>query len=332
MIGVVVLVVLILYMDLQQLGPILWGAHIGLLVVSFSMKVVAMWLKSARWAFTLRVATGRPVRRAFSASMMGFAGNIILPARLGELIRASMMDKYNQTSLPLALTTIGITQLLDLLALAGYFLILSMWVTSLFMKYRIIVSLLGIGLVCALGGLIVLQLKAQSLRALVLPMSKKLPNTFNRLMTQYVALFLQGIGILSQRVAMGWALLLTIAVWGLETWATYLMLQGFHIRPTVLMAAVLMVVLNLSFVFPITPGNLGVAQAITVFLLSTFGVTQEAALAYSIGSESLAYLIIIGLGMVCFYQEKLQFNLFRHTTPEESSKKQMPDPTVKLPL
>jgi len=43
-------------------------------------------------------------------------------------------------------------------------------------------------------------------------------------------------------------------------------------------------------------------------LLGTFGVTRESALAYSIGSESLACLIILGLGVVCFYREKIQLN------------------------
>ena len=308
LIGIGVLAVLLSRLELQQLGMVLWDAHIGLLAIGLGLRVIGMWIKAVRWAFTIRVATGHPVQRAFSASLIGFAGNVILPARMGELIRASIMDKYNQTSLPLALTTISITQLLDLLVLLGCFLVISMWVTSLFLEHRRIISLLAIVLVGALGGLIVLQRKAQSLRALVLPMCKRLPDTLNRLLTRYIHLCLQGLSILNKGAAMSWALLLTFAVWGLETWATYLMLQGFHIRPTVLMAMVLMVGLNLSYIFPITPGNLGVAQAMSIILLGTFGVTRESALAYSIGSESLACLIILGLGVVCFYREKIQLN------------------------
>jgi glycosyltransferase 2 family protein len=82
------------------------------------------------------------------------------------------------------------------------------------------------------------------------------------------------------------------------------------------MAAILVVVLNLSFVIPITPGNIGVTQAISVFLLGTFGVTPAYALAYSIGGQGVIQLLIISLGMICLYREGMRLNAFRQRSGE----------------
>lgn len=51
--------------------------------------------------------------RALSASLIGFAGNVLLPARLDELLRVGVIDKYNQIGRSVALTTIVLTQLFD---------------------------------------------------------------------------------------------------------------------------------------------------------------------------------------------------------------------------
>jgi uncharacterized membrane protein YbhN (UPF0104 family) len=82
------------------------------------------------------------------------------------------------------------------------------------------------------------------------------------------------------------------------------------------MAAILVVVLNLSVVVPITPGNIGITQAVGVFLLETFGVTPASALAYSIGGQGAIQLLIVSLGMMCLYREGMSLNLFRQKPRE----------------
>jgi uncharacterized membrane protein YbhN (UPF0104 family) len=105
--------------------------------------------------------------------------------------------------------------------------------------------------------------------------------------------------------------------------AVYVTLKAFHITPTPMMAAILVVVLNLSFAFPITPGNIGIAQALGVLLLGAFDITQESALAYSIGVQSTAYLIIVSLGIAFFYYEKMNLNLIGRMTRQGTAENQV---------
>jgi uncharacterized protein (TIRG00374 family) len=318
LIGIGILAILLSRIDLQQLSSALWGVHVSLFVVSLSVRVLVMWIKAVRWAITLRGATGRPVYRTFRASMIGFAGNVLLPARLGELARISVLEKHNRIGRSLALATLGVTQLVDLLVLIGYFLVISLCTTHLFSAYRWTLSVLGVIIVCTLSGLAILPHQSQALRVLLSPIRRKVPLPLERLLMRYTEPFVRGLGVLSQRTVAVRVLALTIMVWVLETASAYGMLQAFHIQASVLMAAMVVVGLNLSFVIPITPGNVGVVQALSVFLLGTFGVAQESALAYSIGAEGTACLVVVGLGAVSFYGEKMTLNLFGQATCENT--------------
>jgi glycosyltransferase 2 family protein len=302
--------------ELQQLGRALLAVQVDLLAIGLIAQLIVIWIKSIRWAMAIHGVTGRPVYRALSACIIGFAGNVLLPARLGELLRVRVIDKHNQIGWSVALTTVGLTQLFDMLVLLGYFLLVSIWATSLLTPYRWEIGLLALIIVLMLGGLVALQHRAPLLHAVFLLMHRKLPDAFKRYLTLYVELFVQRLSMLGKSRLLAGLLLLTITVWGLETAATYWVLQAFHIEATPLMAATLVTVLNLSAVIPITPGNLGITQAISVLLLDTLGVTSTSALAYSIGAQGAIQLLIVSLGMICLYREGMSFNVFHKTTRE----------------
>lgn len=313
---VCLLVLLLHRVDLQQLGRALLEVHPGFLAMGLVAQLIVIWIKSFRWAITIHGATGRPVCRALSASLIGSAGNILLPARLGELLRVGVIDKHNQIGRSMALTTVGLTQLFDLLSLVGYFLLVSIWATRLLTAYLWEVSLLGILIILTLGSLVALQQKAKLLHTVLRPIHRKFPDALRRYIAGYAEQFVKGLSVLGKGRLLGGLLLLTITVWGLETASTYWMLQAFHIKATLVMAAILVVVLNLSMVVPITPGNIGITQAVGVFLLETFGVTPAFALAYSIGAQGAIQLLIVSLGMMCLYREGMSLNLFRQRPRE----------------
>jgi glycosyltransferase 2 family protein len=307
---------LLQHVDLRQLGKALLDVQPGLLTLGLVGQLIVMWIKSIRWALAIRAATGRRVYRALTASIIGFTGNVLLPARLGELLRAGIIEKHNQVGWSVALTTLALTQLLDLLSLAGYFLLVTIWATSPLATQRWEIGLLGILILSTLWILGAAQHKPTLLHAVLRPIHRVLPDAVQRCLTRYTELFVQGLSVLGKRRLLGGLLLLTVTVWVLETASTYLILRAFHINATLTMAAILVVVLSLSFAIPITPGNIGVTQAISVFILGTFGVTAPYALAYSIGAQSASQLLIVILGMLCLYREGMSLNLFRQRSAE----------------
>jgi glycosyltransferase 2 family protein len=167
-----------------------------------------------------------------------------------------------------------------------------------------------------LGSLVTLQQEAKLLHTVLLPIHRRFPDALRRVIAEYGEQFVQGLSVLGKGRLLSELLLLTITVWGLETASTFWLLQAFRIKATLVMAAMLVVVLNLSLVVPITPGNIGITQAVGVFLLETFGVTPASALAYSIGAQGAIQLLIVSLGMICLYREGMSLNLFRQRPRE----------------
>lgn len=310
-VGGCILVILLRWVDLHQLKESLCSVHVGFLIIGLGLKVIVMWIKSVRLAVAIRSVTSRPVRRAFSASMIGFAGNMLLPYRLGELGRVYVINKHNQIGRSMALYTLGITQLFDLLFLVGYFLVISVWVSNMLPTKYMIMCMFGVSILLTFVCLLIIQRKTQLLLKLLNPIRGMLPSSLEQRISSYVNLFFESLGIFSKRHIVNWVLMLTIVIWGIETISMYIMLSAFHIEATFLMAASLVIVRNMSFAFQITPGNVGIVQAVDVLLLSAFAVTKESALAYSIGAHSTTYLVVVSLGVIYFYRENIKLNLFR---------------------
>ena len=147
-----------------------------------------------------------------------------------------------------------------------------------------------------------------------------IPEALALRIAKHAELFSRGFVIMRHGGAIRRFLILTVAIWGLEAVAVYLMLLAFQIEAHLLMAVTLLVVVNLSFVFPISPGNVGVVQALSILVLATYGITQEAALAYSIGVQTISYLVIVCLGVVYFYRENMNLGLIRKLAREDGAR------------
>ena len=309
LLGLIILAILVSNAGPEKLNDVLLQANWGWLGVGMVLKVPVMWFKSARWAVAIRRATGRPVTGAFSASMIGFAGNLILPARLGEWVRVSVVDKRNHTGRTLALAALIATQLFDLLLLAGCFLVFSASATDRLAGLHLPVIGLALIVLFVLALPVLLRRKSATLSSWYDLICGKMPAHLNRLFARKLHFCLQGFSSLGSGRALMWIMLLTLLAWGVESLSVFAVLEAFRIDATARMAIMLVVFSNLSFLVPVTPGNIGIVQAINVLLLGTFGVRQAPALAYGVAHQGIFYVVILGLGLICFYREGMSLNL-----------------------
>jgi uncharacterized protein (TIRG00374 family) len=306
--GLSILGILVFNAGSGKLKHALLQAEWGWLGLGMVLKVPVLWLKSAKWAVAIHRATGRPVRGAFSASMIGFAGNLVLPARLGEWARVSVIHKRNSTGRTLALAALIATQLFDLLLLASCFLVFSVratgWLAGL---HRPAVGLVLVALV-ALALPVLLRRRTATLSSWYDLIRRRMPDSLNRLFAQKVRFCLQGVSSLDSGRTVLWISLLTLLAWGVEAISVFAVLEAFQIRATTQMAVMLVVASNLSFLVPVTPGNIGVVQAVNVLLLGTFGVPEAPALAYGVAHQAIFYVVIASLGMIFFHREGMNLS------------------------
>jgi len=276
-------------------------AAVSLPVFAAALAVQTLTLvgKAWRWKVALRAASGSPVRGAVRASLIGFAGNLVLPARLGEIVRVHLVAQENRLPRSLALTAVGLTQFFDLLLLAGLLLALSFLVaTELLVDRRLLLGLLAAGL----AGLILLaaaQRRSASLSRWADRASRIWPRPLRRAAVYYVGQFAAGLRLLGDRRQRCVVLLQTLGIWTLEVLGVLLGMAAFDIPADPAAAATLVVVYYLAFLMPLTPGNAGPHQWLTVLVLGGFGVPEYAALAFSLGMQAACTGLVLLLGGLC---------------------------------
>ena len=97
------------YLYLMLCLPFFWLSYVG---------------RALRWDYILRPVAKVPYKSLLSASVIGFTANLILPARLGEIVRAAELSRREQVPTVAGLATIGMERILDGIFIIG-FLIMS---------------------------------------------------------------------------------------------------------------------------------------------------------------------------------------------------------------
>ena len=71
------------------------------------------WFRATRWRFLLRSFATLPLRRLLAVSWIGFAAILLMPFRLGELVRPYLVRKKGELSLTTATSTIVAERVVD---------------------------------------------------------------------------------------------------------------------------------------------------------------------------------------------------------------------------
>ena len=104
-------------LDFQQMKQAFSLANYWLLIPSLVIIFSSHWLRSLRWQFLLNPVKKIPVGNLFSALLIGYAANTILPAHLGEILRAYVIGRKREISVSSALATIVVERIIDVLSI-----------------------------------------------------------------------------------------------------------------------------------------------------------------------------------------------------------------------
>lgn len=305
--GVLIIVLLIRRVNTAELVAALKQARIEFLLLAMAIRLSGVTIKAIRWATAIEAGTGvRPRKRVIAACYMGFAGNMIFPARLGDFVRSLVLRKHNNVPATLSLASTGVTQLLDLLVVAVAFLMLVAWgVGSTLLDRRVLIALIAtVGvLLVAFGVLLLTQRSAVRLGRLIEWLLDRLPGGLQDRVRLLLENLRSGAGVVGKprylAATLGWTLL----IWTVEGFAFFVALRAFGIAVSPAVVGLLTVSLALSFAIPLTPGNVGVQQAIAQAILGLYGVLEAHALAFSFGLQAVDVIGLVSIGAVLFYRE-----------------------------
>jgi len=90
-------------------------------VLVMALTLLGFWLRALRWRWL--ISTPRPLGLGslFSATMIGFMANNLLPLRLGEFVRAWVLGRRERISKTTVFATVVVERVVDMITLLAIF-------------------------------------------------------------------------------------------------------------------------------------------------------------------------------------------------------------------
>ncbi|MFN9298640.1 MAG: lysylphosphatidylglycerol synthase transmembrane domain-containing protein [Acidobacteriota bacterium] len=292
----IVLAAVLLYfsfrgIDFVKLGRMLAGAKLAPLGWAGLLSCVALWLRSVRWRVLLNSGAELQLGTVFWANALGYLGNNVLPARMGELMRVEALKRRHEISRSYLLATALIERVMDAGVLVLFTAVALLTIPGLpdwlHRASRTFSVLSGIGILT----LFLLPHAERQVEGLL----KKAPAVAG-----VAARFLDGLRSLHSWWRSTQFLLLTLVIWPLDSFTGVLVADSIGLHLELQTSMVVLAALGLSSAVPSTPGYVGVFQFVAVHVLKPFGVETSAALAWILLYQATNYITQAGFGFVGF--------------------------------
>lgn len=292
-----------------RVPELFWAMWIFL--VSFAVRVV-------RWRYILGHIKEVGWMQVLSILSIGFMANNVLPARLGEVVRAYFLAKKTGIRKSLSLATIVLERLSDFAAL-----LLSALVVGLFFSLPATVKS-----ICVVAGAIFLFFvlllafihfrKDWTLRFFDRALSF-LPPASKAKMMERVDAFVEGLVLLKSGREFLWVTVLSLTVWSLWAVALHYTLLAFNIQVPFAARLLMLAVVNLGALVPSSPGYVGPYHYFCWLCLSVFAVQKSLAISFAVVMHALWYVPLTLLGFVFLGKEHVSLNQIRSLEGQASS-------------
>jgi uncharacterized protein (TIRG00374 family) len=320
---VVFLILVFLNVDVDKLGAALRSADYVYVLPALLLTSIGYLVRTARWRIILAPTKRISFGSAFSVLIIGFAANNLLPARIGELVRAYALGRKESLSKSLSLATIVVERVFDGVTIMGFLAALSL-----------VYALPGWGQVLARGGALVFGTAIVGIALLLFQegfalriletMLRPFPARLGAAVQRIARFFIGGLHALRSGHSLLLIISLSIIVWALEAASYYMMTLAFHLPidgiNRLYASVFLLTVLNLGNIVPAAPGYAGSFEFFTVQALTTFSsrVTSEMALGMAFLSHAYQYILVTGLGLFFIWREGLSLRTLQTGAEEEA--------------
>ncbi len=281
-IGVCLFYYALKYFNINETIYAISRSRIGYLFAAFFLLIIAHLIRGKRWLIWEKNLT---YGDSFKLILVGFMGNNILPARLGELLRAHCSAHRINRSFGRAgaLASIVIERVLDGLVLAIVGILGSIFVP---MDHRLLWALLFVCMffLALTAGLLISISFHERIRNLMAKVNRIFPGRLTRFGKEKADYFLDGLLLIRGFRRISGALLVTVLIWGTELAIYYLIANAVSHDVPIGTCFVFLAAVNFASLFPFTVGGLGAIEGAATMYLVSAGIPA---------GESLAMVLIL---------------------------------------
>jgi glycosyltransferase 2 family protein len=308
--------------DFREIAEHVGAADPVLLLLGTAAVTFIFWIRAWRWRAILEAGhAGTRFRSRFAAVAIGFMGNNLLPARIGEFMRALSLSRSERIPIVASFGSLVVERLLDAVFVIGL-LFLAMWLPG-FPGMRgaegddltAVARAVGLIVALAIALLLLLVLKPERATAwLERAASALLPRRVARAVVQAFAAFLSGAGVLREARLLSLALGWSAALWTINGLGFWLGLRAFGLDVSFVGALFFQSCIALGVSAPSAPGHIGLYHfTARLVLVNLWGLPREAALAFATAFHIAGFIPITLIGLYYAWQTGFSFRIIRQS-------------------
>ena len=281
------------------------GAHWGWVVVSVLPAFVSLALRAIRWGVFVRPVAPVATMSLVSATAVGFAANMVLPLRAGEVIRPWMLSQKERLSFAQAFATVALERLFDMATLVVFFAV-AMATLPLPADWQAYGRVFFAAFVVFLVAIVVFVVAPDRVLGMLETVSQPLPEPVRERVLGIARQFSAGLAGLGSfgavAIAAGWSL----AIWACLALSFGLCFFAFDLKVPFFEAAITVTALvAIAVSIPGGPGFIGMFQFGCVVALGVYDVPGPTAVSYSFACHIAQAFCSVGTGLYFFLREGL---------------------------
>lgn len=259
--------------------------------------VLSFWLRGYRWKYIMNPIQEVSVRSAFSATMIGYMANNILPFRIGDLVRLVVISKYSGIKKAAALGSVFIERMLDMvmaLAIFGMALIL-------IPNFPDWASAAGYGALIIFGVLLIFTFYGRNHPNFLVRLNNFATKRFSEKVRvkgeEIVRSFSAGLKAVHNIKQLLWVLLLSLVLWTINiSWVWFtLEMFDFNLPPSASLLVLIFILFAVSI--PSAPGYIGTFHGFVIASLVFMGIDPNAARAGAVVMHATNYIPVTLMGL-----------------------------------
>ena len=308
------LVLLFRKIDFAQLLSTLKSLDWRYLLAAIFVTFVSYSLRAVRWHYLVLPLKKAAPRNLLAATIICYMANNLLPARLGEFIRAYLLAEKENLEASSVFATLVLDRLFD-----GFSVLIILLVTFFTVKLPPGMENVQRGLVT--GGyvtfalyvtviifLVFLKRRTATTLSFTSKILKPFPAKVSGKVIPVLGSFISGIRLTSNPKELFALVFSSALIWGTAVWPVDLLLKAFRIDLPLAASMFILVFLVFAVMVPASPGYIGTYHAACMYGLMAFNVPKELALSVAIVMHSISFFPVIIIGFLFLWKDGISFS------------------------
>jgi len=310
------MVLLFMKIDFNQLVMALKSVDYRFVMVAIVLTFISYFLRAVRWQYLLIDLKPIPLSSLFPPTVIGYMANNLLPARLGEFVRAYLLAQREKLETPAVFASLVIDRLFD-----GFTVLLMLVITLFTLKLPegmgdagaalrtggVVTFLIYCGVVVFLFLLKRQTTKTLSFLSIIL---KPFPRSFSDRLIPLLGSFIAGINLSFKGRDFIAVIILSIMIWTFALLPVDMILRGFGIDLPITASMFILVLLVFAVMVPASPGFIGTYHYACFKGLSVFDIDASTSVSLALVIHGIGFFPVILAGFYYLWRDRVPLTVF----------------------